>query len=432
MKIADNEGIPTEPTPETQFSCPQCGSEAFFDTTAEASVNDESSITIPFACPQCGYKWPFHFQRTSLGFRSMAGKQDLIQVPAVKLAKLNTGPASAPSDLLPASSDQDIFTQSPLIVIPRPVFWGMLGLIVLLVGIGGWLFRELQQHDIQDQIMAEQQAALVLVRATGTAEQRMRATQQAADQSATATADARANVIASATASWAETSIATTATAEWKATGTAERVIAAQAEATRLAEQERTATAERIATANVMATTTAERIGTATAESKATVSAQETAAIQRQATSIAATSIALTPTPGPKLNLLIVGCDTGLDATHGLGEVKNAWVTVQNVGNSDASQVNITLSANDEGEPHPDKSFSIAYIPPQQQITLKLTVDTTLGAASSIEVVVTSQEGISASSTKLSCRNLDENAKKLIAEAGELGQLLPVKNLIFP
>ena len=101
----------------------------------------------------------------------------------------------------------------------------------------------------------------------------------------------------------------------------------------------------------------------------------------------------LTPTAPAITNAMkvnILGCDTSFDVLHGMGEVTNAYVTLQNVGTSDIVIVCATLNGLDEGRPHPDKTKCVPSIPAGYQVTLKLTVDTTYKEDSPIQVDVTS------------------------------------------
>ena len=100
-------------------------------------------------------------------------------------------------------------------------------------------------------------------------------------------------------------------------------------------------------------------------------------------------SFTLTPRP-PAVTLL--GCDTGLDLTHGMGEVTNAYVTIANPGGPDLTNVCATLSAADEGRVHPDKVVCVPLLSTGFQVTLKLTVDTTSNVASLVQVAITSDQ----------------------------------------
>ncbi len=132
-----------------------------------------------------------------------------------------------------------------------------------------------------------------------------------------------------------------------------------------------------------------------------------------------------TPIPVVKLVVFVVACDTGLDISHSMGEVTNAYITVQNVGNTDASGVKVVLQASDENREHPDKQYLVQVLPPAHEIALKLTVDTQDGLPSAIAVMVTSSEEVSASAEKQSCpaRTVD---KRILDQLGELFRVRPI------
>jgi hypothetical protein len=135
-----------------------------------------------------------------------------------------------------------------------------------------------------------------------------------------------------------------------------------------------------------------------------------------------------TPVPVVKLNVIIVTCDTGLDIFHKLGEVTNAYVLVQNVGNADATGVQTALSASDEQKPHPDKSSLVQNLPAGEEIPLKLTVDTKEGVDTSIKVDVTSAEEVSAKAEKAIC------SSRIAQEdiINQLGKLFVVRKIAKP
>jgi VCBS repeat-containing protein len=139
-------------------------------------------------------------------------------------------------------------------------------------------------------------------------------------------------------------------------------------------------------------------------------------------------SLTDTPAPVVKLNVMIVTCDTGLDIFHKLGEVTNAYVMVQNVGNADATGVQTTLSASDEQKPHPDKSYLVQNLPAGEEIPLKLTVDTKERTATSITVDVTSAEEVGAKAEKASCSS--RVAQEDIIN--QLGKLFVVRKIVKP
>ncbi|MEZ0395387.1 MAG: hypothetical protein ABWK53_03005 [Anaerolineales bacterium] len=114
----------------------------------------------------------------------------------------------------------------------------------------------------------------------------------------------------------------------------------------------------------------------------------------------------LTPTPAPALTAALIGCNTSVDLSHGMGEVTNAYATVANPGGIVLHQVCATLSASDEGRPHPDKTVCVEALANGYQVTLKLTVDTGFRVDTSIEVAVVSAEGLSAAASSPSCRDL--------------------------
>ena len=79
----------------------------------------------------------------------------------------------------------------------------------------------------------------------------------------------------------------------------------------------------------------------------------------------------------PNVTMQIIGCTTGFDVTHGLGEVTNVYVRVMNTGDADARFIYLTTSASDEGQPHPNKTAYLAFLPIMDMTVVKLTVDTT-------------------------------------------------------
>jgi len=128
-----------------------------------------------------------------------------------------------------------------------------------------------------------------------------------------------------------------------------------------------------------------------------------------------------TPSPTithtPQLPVIqLLGCDTGIDVTHGMGEVTNAYVTIINAPGPDLTSVCTTLSSADEGRIHPDKTICIPSLPRGYLVTLKLTIDTTFRVSTIIDLVVTSTEGISISQTGLACQ--------------AIGALLPVPEIM--
>jgi hypothetical protein len=127
----------------------------------------------------------------------------------------------------------------------------------------------------------------------------------------------------------------------------------------------------------------------------------------------------------PRLNLTLLGCSTGLDITHGFGEVTNAYVRVQNVGEVLVTDVCARLEASDVGETHPDEERCVPVLPAQTQVSLRLTADTEFRAASAIAVHLTSDEGASDIVTAASCRKLDLPLKREVEDALDFIEPLP-------
>ncbi len=112
------------------------------------------------------------------------------------------------------------------------------------------------------------------------------------------------------------------------------------------------------------------------------------------------------PTPAPPFQVEILGCNTSLDITHGMGEVTNAYPLIRNNTDSDLMEVCATLSASDEARIHPDKTVCISSLPPRHQVTLKLTVDTGFEKDTSIKVDASANGGYAATDSRPSCRDL--------------------------
>lgn len=105
----------------------------------------------------------------------------------------------------------------------------------------------------------------------------------------------------------------------------------------------------------------------------------------------------VTPTqtvPVGAVDATILGCDTGIDILHGMGEVTNAYVTVRNTTGADVPDLCATLRALDEGRPHPDKTKCLPSLASGYQVTFKLTVDSTFQEATPVQVDVTSGQNL--------------------------------------
>ncbi|CAG0980309.1 hypothetical protein ANRL4_01828 [Anaerolineae bacterium] len=122
-----------------------------------------------------------------------------------------------------------------------------------------------------------------------------------------------------------------------------------------------------------------------------------------------------------KFNVLILGCNTGMDISHGLGEVTNIYALIQNAGTVEASDVRVVASANDEGQSHPDKSQTIQHLPPGYEVTFKLTVDTQFRQGTAVAVEVTNPAGLHVSASKDDCRQIDRSSLSTIELAIQQG-----------
>jgi hypothetical protein len=114
----------------------------------------------------------------------------------------------------------------------------------------------------------------------------------------------------------------------------------------------------------------------------------------------------LTPTAVQSVAVDILGCNTSIDITHGMGEVTNAYVTVKNTGTVDLPNTCSLLRAIDEDREHPDKKVCVANLPVQNQVTLKLTVDSTFKQNTIIQVDTSSNEVLLLRVDKPSCTDI--------------------------
>ena len=102
----------------------------------------------------------------------------------------------------------------------------------------------------------------------------------------------------------------------------------------------------------------------------------------------------------------ILGCNTGIDITHGMGEVTNSYLTIKNPGTVEFPNTCALLRAVDENREHPDKQVCINTLPAQYQVTLKLTVDSTYKQSTAIQIDVTSNDVILLRVDKPSCTDI--------------------------
>ncbi len=115
-----------------------------------------------------------------------------------------------------------------------------------------------------------------------------------------------------------------------------------------------------------------------------------------------------TPTVAPiqSVAVEILGCNTSIDVTHGMGEVTNAYVIIKNTGNVDLPNACALLRAIDEGREHPDKKGCVSNLPVGNQVALKLTVDSTYKTDTIIQVDASSNDVILLRVDKQSCADI--------------------------
>ena len=124
---------------------------------------------------------------------------------------------------------------------------------------------------------------------------------------------------------------------------------------------------------------------------------------------------------GPSISVQVLGCNTSIDISHGMGEVTNAFVTLKNTGGVAFTNLKITLFALDEDRVHPDKTVEIALLPVGYQVTVKLTVDSANQEESPIEVEVTSDQGAFPREGSASCTDIG----LLVPDPGGLNTPVP-------
>ncbi|MGB7873962.1 MAG: hypothetical protein WBL25_06230 [Anaerolineales bacterium] len=128
-----------------------------------------------------------------------------------------------------------------------------------------------------------------------------------------------------------------------------------------------------------------------------------------------ATAFTETPTPTdtatlaslpPNIIVEVLGCNTSIDITHGMGEVTNAYVTLKNNTGADLTDICTTLSAIDEGRVHPDKTVCVPQLDHGQQVTLKLTADSTYRVETPIQIEVKNGENLLSRVGQESCTDI--------------------------
>jgi hypothetical protein len=118
------------------------------------------------------------------------------------------------------------------------------------------------------------------------------------------------------------------------------------------------------------------------------------------------------PPSGPGIAVEILGCNTSIDVSHGMGEVTNAFIILRNTGGVELTNLKATLNALDEGRVHPDKTGEVPSLAIGYQVTLKLTVDSTYRENTPIQVEVTSDNGLFQRVGAESCKDIGLFAPK--------------------
>jgi len=119
-----------------------------------------------------------------------------------------------------------------------------------------------------------------------------------------------------------------------------------------------------------------------------------------------ATDTATLPPVSPIIIVEVLGCNTSIDITHGLGEVTNAYVVLKNNTGKDLIDVCTTLNALDEGQVHPDKTVCVPSLMHGQQVPVKLTVDSTYRRDTPVQVEVKSGETLLSRIGQDSCTDI--------------------------
>lgn len=100
------------------------------------------------------------------------------------------------------------------------------------------------------------------------------------------------------------------------------------------------------------------------------------------------------PPSGPSVAVEILGCNTSIDVTHGMGEVTNAFVVLRNTGGVELTNLKVVLNARDEGREHPDKTLEVVSLLVGYKVTLKLTVDSTYQEETPIQIEISNDSGL--------------------------------------
>ena len=117
-------------------------------------------------------------------------------------------------------------------------------------------------------------------------------------------------------------------------------------------------------------------------------------------------SISTTAPAAPAVAVEILGCNTSLDVSHGMGEVTNSFVVLRNTGGTELTNLRVTLNALDEGREHPDKTVEVPSLLAGYKVTLKLTVDSTFREQTPIQIEVRADGGLFQRVGAESCKDI--------------------------
>ncbi|HSL27777.1 MAG TPA: hypothetical protein VK900_01150 [Anaerolineales bacterium] len=112
------------------------------------------------------------------------------------------------------------------------------------------------------------------------------------------------------------------------------------------------------------------------------------------------------PPGGPSVSVEVLGCNTSIDVTHGMGEVTNAFVVLRNTGIVELTNLSVTLNALDEGREHPDKTLEVSSLPAGYRVMLKMTVDSTYREETPIQVEIRGDAGLFHRVGAAACRDI--------------------------
>lgn len=119
-------------------------------------------------------------------------------------------------------------------------------------------------------------------------------------------------------------------------------------------------------------------------------------------------------------------CDTGFDLLSTLGEVTNAYITIQNIGEREVKDIQMLLKANDEQKPYTKQSFDLQYLPPGYEITVKLTADSDSKIPTVLTFSLDGDPGVHETLTKDNCNNRLPDFERIDA-LGALYKVVPIQ-----